>query len=365
MDETVLIPGDTIGILGGGQLGRMLALAAAPLGLKSHIYCPDSHNPAFDVTPLHTIGAYDDESALAEFAGSVDALTFEFENVPVAALDIVGRTTVVRPGRSALAAAQDRLAERSLFGELDIPVAPYAPVSELDELRVGLQSVGYPAVLKTRRLGYDGKGQVMIGQAADIEPALAAIRGSPAIVEAFIPFEREVSIIAARALDGSIATYDMAQNIHRDHILSETTVPAAIDRATAELGRFYARKLLSTLDYVGVLAIEFFDVGQKGRPQLIANEFAPRVHNSGHWTQDVCRTSQFAQHMRAVAGWPLGQTTRTHDVRMVNLIGSDVETWSQWVQQPGACLHLYGKNECRPGRKMGHVNIPTGEPTRS
>ncbi|WP_029004466.1 5-(carboxyamino)imidazole ribonucleotide synthase [Azorhizobium doebereinerae] len=352
----MLKPGSTIGILGGGQLGRMIALAAAPLGLKTHIYCPDRDSPAFQVSDAHTCAAYDDGAALDRFAAGVDVVTYEFENVPLATAERLAARVPVRPGAKALAITQDRLAEKSFVRDLGIGTAPFAAVDDLAGLEAAVATIGLPAVLKTRRFGYDGKGQVTIRPGDDLSAAWAAIGRQPAILEGFIAFQREVSIIAARRADDAFAAYDVTENVHRNHILHRSTVPAAIQAEAAREARGIACRIASALDYVGVMAVELFVTHLQGRDTVIVNEIAPRVHNSGHWTQDGAVTSQFEQHVRAIAGWPLGDARRLGRAEMVNLIGDDVEQWLSLLAEPGAHLHLYGKDEARPGRKMGHVN---------
>lgn len=350
-----LPPGSTIGILGGGQLGRMLALAAARLGLRCHIFCPDPESPAFDVSAAKTIAAYSDRAALESFARAVDVVTYEFENVDVEAVERIAAVVPVRPDARALAVSQDRLSEKSFLRGVGVSTAPFAEVADLRSLRAGMQALGLPAVLKTRRFGYDGKGQAVIWQSDDAERAYKAIGCGPAILEARVAFAREISIIAGRALSGAVVSYDPAENVHCDGILHTSAVPAAIAPSTREEAREVAARILEALDYVGVIGIEFFEVAEAAGSRLLVNEFAPRVHNSGHWTEDTCAVSQFENHIRAVAGWPLGPTERHADAVMTNLIGSDVDSWSTLAGDPEARLHLYGKREARPGRKMGHV----------
>jgi 5-(carboxyamino)imidazole ribonucleotide synthase len=355
-EARALPPGSTIGILGGGQLGRMLALAAARLGLKCHIFSPDPESPAFNVAAARTWAAYEDEDALDAFARAVDVVTYEFENVDVKAAERLARQVHVRPGPRALAVSQDRLTEKAFLREFGIATAPYAAADDETSLQAALASLGTPAVLKTRRLGYDGKGQAMIRSHADAEAGLAALRDVPAILEGFVAFSREVSVIAARGFDGSFAAYDVAENVHRAGILATSTVPARLRPETAVEAQRIAQKILVALDYVGVIGVEFFVTEEGGRERLLVNEFAPRVHNSGHWTEDACAVSQFENHIRAVAGWPLGPATRLADVVMENLIGAEAADWLRLAGDPDARLHLYGKREARPGRKMGHVN---------
>jgi 5-(carboxyamino)imidazole ribonucleotide synthase len=332
----------------------MLALAGAKLGLKSHIYCPDPQSPAFDVTPFKTIAAYDDEAALREFASQVDVITYEFENVPAATAEILASLKPLRPGANALAISQDRLAEKGFLASKNIPVAPYRAVHSLDDLNSAVAELGLPAVLKTTRLGYDGKGQQVLREPGDTDAAFAALKPHPLVLEGFVPFEKEISVVVARGADGSVRAFDPAENVHRDHILFTSTVPADVSAGLAKHAAMLAKVIVVALDYVGVLGVEFFVLGGD-RPSLVVNEIAPRVHNSGHWTEAVCLTDQFEQHMRAVAGWPLGDPRRYADVVMQNLVGDEVDIVPGGLDghtQP----HLYGKTEARPGRKMGHIN---------
>ena len=343
-----LPPGSTIGILGGGQLGRMLAIAASRLGLRTHIYEPGAA-PAGDVAAQLTTAAFDDDDALGAFGRSVDVLTYEFENVPARALDAIEGVAPVRPGRRALAVSQDRLEEKRFVSGLGIAVADHAPVGCREELDAAIARIG-PGILKTRRLGYDGKGQARVRGPEDADTAFAAMQGAPALYEAWVAFEREVSIIAARGLDGTVIAYDPGENVHREGILRTTTVTGAVGRGIRADAALIAGRLLNALDYVGVIGVELFVAG--GR--LLVNEFAPRVHNSGHWTIEACVVDQFQQHVRAIAGWPLGDGARHSDAVMENLIGADADRWRE-LAAVGGGLHLYGKAETRPGRKMGHV----------
>ncbi|MGH6792701.1 MAG: 5-(carboxyamino)imidazole ribonucleotide synthase, partial [Methyloceanibacter sp.] len=344
----------TIGILGGGQLGRMLAMAAARLGLKTHIYSDEQAAPAFDVAASKTVGSYADRDALKRFAASCAVVTCEFENVPAKALEAAARAAPVLPPAKSFAVAQDRLAEKDFVSGLGIAVAPYAAVGTLDELREGLSRVKLPALLKTRRLGYDGKGQVPIGDATEAESAWQAIGGVPAVLESMVRFEREVSVIAVRGQDGEVRFYDPVENVHQDGILAISRVPAAISQSTAFEARRIAGAIAEALGHVGVIAIEMFE--REGEtPNLIVNEFAPRVHNSGHWTLDACLVSQFENHVRAICDWPLGDTARHSDAVMTNLIGADVDRWRELAAEPATSVHLYGKAGARPGRKMGHT----------
>ena len=358
----VLRPGDTVGILGGGQLGRMLSLAAASLGLKTHIYCPDADCPASHVASAFTRADYDDNDALKTFAAAVNVVTYEFENVPVdavAVLESAGAT--VRPGATALEKAQDRLVEKEFVRSLGVATADFHAVDKLDDLEEGLNRVGRPAILKTRSLGYDGKGQTRLTDKdidlhASFEKAVAyawaEVGAAPSILEAFVPFDREVSIIGARAADGAIRLYEPIENEHANGILKTSTAPARISAETRVAAESATTAILEALDYVGVIGVEFF-VLPGG--DIVVNEMAPRVHNSGHLTADACAVSQFEQHIRAVAGWPLGDPARHSAAVMENPIGAEVDAWRDIVLEKNACLHLYGKGEARPGRKMGHV----------
>ena len=348
--------GAVIGILGGGQLGRMLAVAAARLGFRCHIYEPSANPPAADIART-TTAAYDDTAALRAFAASVDVITYEFENIPTAALDLLETLRPIRPNRRALATSQDRMLEKDYLTSLGLTCAPYAQVTSLETLQTAVAQIGLPAILKTTRLGYDGKGQYRLKTPDDIAPAWAAMQNATCVLEGFIPFTHEVSVIAARGLDGSVACYDPGQNVHRDGILHTTTLPAKLTPSQRTDAVLMAARVLNALDYVGVMGLELFVTpGDSRSGALIANEIAPRVHNSGHWTQNGCAVDQFEQHIRAVAGWPLGDGSRHSDVVMENLIGDDVLRVPAIAQERDAALHLYGKSEARPGRKMGHVN---------
>ncbi|MCE8553654.1 5-(carboxyamino)imidazole ribonucleotide synthase [Ruegeria pomeroyi] len=347
-----LKPGARIGILGGGQLGRMLSVAAARLGFVTHIYEPGANPPAGQVADRVTTAGYDDAAALAAFAASVDVITYEFENIPTEALDILEAHRPIRPGREALRVSQDRLTEKSFLRDLGLMTAPFADVTDLASLEAAIGEIGTPAILKTRRFGYDGKGQARLKSPGDAAPALADMEGAPAILEGFVQFTHEVSVIAARGLDGQVACFDPGENVHRDGILHTTTVPARLSAAQRTDAVLLAARILNALDYVGVMGVELF-VTPAG---LIVNEIAPRVHNSGHWTQNGCAVDQFEQHIRAVAGWPLGDGQRHADVVMENLIGADMDRVPELATERDLALHLYGKAEAKPGRKMGHVN---------
>ncbi|WP_439154987.1 5-(carboxyamino)imidazole ribonucleotide synthase [Yoonia sp.] len=350
--------GATIGILGGGQLGRMLSVAASRLGLKTHIFEPGAHPPAGDVAQRVTTAGYGDAAALTAFGQSVDVITYEFENIPTSALDLLESLAPVHPGRQALATSQDRLTEKTFLQSLGLQTAPFADVSDMADLTAAVADIGTPAILKTRRMGYDGKGQARIMTPDDAAAALADMAGAPAILEGFIDFTHEVSVIGARAPDGSVACYDPGENVHETGILRTTTVPARLTAAQRTDAVLIAARILNALDYVGVMGVELFVTAQG----LIVNEIAPRVHNSGHWTQNGCTICQFEQHIRAVAGWPLGDGSRHADVVMENLIGDDMKKVPA-LARTDAAIHLYGKAEVKPGRKMGHVNrIMTAKP---
>lgn len=346
-------PGSTIGILGGGQLGRMLALAAANMGYRVHIFAPEAELPAGDVAAEVTRAGYDDTAALDAFAAAVDVVTYEFENVPVAAVARLAGVVPVRPGVRALEIAQDRLVEKTFVAGLGGRTAPYRAVASEADLVAALADLGAPAVLKTRRMGYDGKGQARIAHRADAAAAWAAIDGRPAILEAHVAFAGEFSVILARGNDGTTVVYDIPHNLHEGGVLdcSEVPAPEAITRDGASAVAL-ARRVAAALDYIGVLTLEFFACADGP----VFNEMAPRVHNSGHWTIEGARVSQFENHIRAVCGLPLGPTTLTAStVRMTNLLGDAVHDWAALLADPSAHLHLYGKSEVKPGRKMGHV----------
>ncbi len=347
-----LRPDAVIGILGGGQLGRMLAMAAARLGLHCHVFEPGANPPAGQVADRVTTAGYDDHAALADFAASVDVITYEFENIPTDALDLLERHRPIRPGREALRVSQDRLTEKTFLRDLGLATAPYANVTDAASLQTAIDAIGRPAILKTRRFGYDGKGQVRLDPDGDPAAALADMAGAPAVLEGFVRFDREISVIAARGLTGEVACFDPGENVHKDGILRTTTVPAQLRPGLRSDAILLAARILGALDYVGVMGVELFvtDAG------LVVNEIAPRVHNSGHWTQNGCVVDQFEQHIRAVAGWPLGNGARHADVVMENLIGDDMGRVPDLARDPDVALHLYGKAETRPGRKMGHAN---------
>lgn len=341
----------TIGILGGGQLGRMLSVAASRLGLKTHIFEPGANPPAAHVADAVTTASYDDRAALTAFAQSVDVITYEFENIPTSALDLLETLRPIHPGRQALATSQDRLVEKNFLQSLGLQTAPFATVDNTADLDAAIAQIGTPAIMKTRTMGYDGKGQARIMSQGDAAQALADMAGAPAILEGFVNFSHEVSIIGARSADGAVACFDPGENVHVDGILRTTTVPAKLTPSQRTDAVLIAARILNELDYVGVMGVELF-MTQQG---LIVNEIAPRVHNSGHWTQNGCTIDQFEQHIRAVAGWPLGDGSRHSDVVMENLIGDDMDRLPE-LAKTTAALHLYGKADVKTGRKMGHVN---------
>ncbi|MBI0534005.1 5-(carboxyamino)imidazole ribonucleotide synthase [Roseomonas sp. KE2513] len=348
-----LPPGATIGILGGGQLGRMTALAAARLGYRCHVFSPTPGEPGTLVTAASTIAPYEDAAALDRFAEAVDVVTFEFENVPATTVERLAARRPCRPGIRALSTCQDRLVEKAFLERAGVPVGPWAAIHSAADLPAALARVGLPAVLKTTRLGYDGRGQAIVRTAEEAEAALARLSPHPLIAEAFIPFVAEISAVAARGVDGTTVTYDAVENRHAHHILDLSFAPARVPESAAEAARHHASAVARELDLVGVLAVEFFLLADGS---LLGNEVAPRPHNSGHWTIDACQASQFDQHARAVAGLPLAPTERHADAVMRNLVGPEgMSLWPALAAAPGLSLHLYGKAEARPGRKMGHA----------
>lgn len=354
MPNLPLAPGAAIGILGGGQLGRMLAMAAAELGFDAVILEPELDSPASRVAVRTIVAPYDDPEALKALAEQAAIVTYEFENVPAAAVErLVALGAEVAPGPRALAVAQDRLEEKTFLNAHGAPTVAFAPASTPEEAAAAVAAVGAPALMKTRREGYDGKGQRWVEHAADAPAAFEALGGVPVIVEAACAFSRELSIIAARGRDGATAVYPVAENHHEGGVLRRSIAPARITPAAADQAERIAARILAGLDYVGVIGVELFELPD-GR--LLVNEIAPRVHNTGHWTQDGCQASQFEQHIRAVAGWPLGNTAATAQVEMLNLLGDEAEAWAKLAAEPDTRLHLYGKRDATPGRKMGHVN---------
>jgi len=357
MTRDPLPPGSTIGILGGGQLGRMSAIAAAQLGYRVHVYAPQHDTPASHVAPATTVAAYDDAEALAAFAGAVDVVTCEFENVPAETAETLEHHGArLRPRPGILAACQHRRREKDELRGLGARTAPYAAVHGPEDLAAALTEVGRPAVLKAARMGYDGKGQAAIEASTDPGEAWRAVAGTApepeAVLEGMVAFALEVSVVVARGVDGTTAAYLPVENRHPHHVLARTVAPAPVSAAVAEQADAVARRIAVGLDLVGVMGVEMF-VTQDG--EVLVNELAPRPHNSGHWTLDACPASQFEQHVRAVAGLPLAPAQRHSDAVMDNLLGHDVDRWREIVQEPNARLHLYGKAEVRPGRKMGHV----------
>ena len=347
--------GSVIGIIGGGQLGRMLSVAASRLGYKTCIFEPGGDCPASHVSNYHFQKPYEDTAALEQFAQAVDVVTYEFENIPTEALAAVASHTPIYPNQDALRISQDRLTEKQYLQDVGLQTAPFAEASTITELTSAIAELGCPAILKTRRFGYDGKGQVRITAPDQAEAALASLNGAPAILEGFVDFQAEISIIAARNAQGQVSCFDPGENVHEDGILRTTTVPAQVPADLRQNAVLMAARLLNAMDYIGVLAVELFVTPQG----LVVNEIAPRVHNSGHWTQQGCVVDQFEQHIRAVAGLPLGDGTRYADVRMENLIGDDMDRVPALLAQKNTSIHLYGKADTKPGRKMGHVNVIT------
>ena len=350
--------GATIGVLGGGQLGRMLSVAASRLGYKTHIFEPGAA-PAADVAHAVTTAAYDDTKALTAFGKSVDVITYEFENIPTSALDTLEALSQIHPNRRALATSQDRITEKDFLTGLGLKTAPYANVESAADLDAAIAQLGTPSILKTRRFGYDGKGQLRLKD-GDTGAAYAQMNGAPCVLEGFIDFTHEVSVIAARTAAGQVSCFDPGENVHKDGILRTTTVPARLSASQRTDAVLMAAQILNALDYVGVMGLELFVTPQG----LIVNEIAPRVHNSGHWTQNGCVIDQFEQHIRAITGLPLGDGQRYADVVMENLIGDDMDRLPEILKAGNAALHLYGKAETKPGRKMGHVNriTPSARP---
>ncbi len=349
-----LPPNAVIGIVGGGQLGRMSALAAARLGYRTHILTQEADGPAAQVAADVTVGGYDDPAALRAFAERVDVVSFEFENISAKGLDLLESLKPVRPSAEVLRISQDRVAEKTFLNQAGVPTAPWRAVQTLEDLENAVKSIGLPVVLKTTRLGYDGKGQVVLRTPEDLAPAFQALSGPPLVLEGFIDFSVELSVVLARGVDGSIACFDAVENRHHNGILDLTLAPARIQPDIAAAAQQAARKVAEAINLVGLLCVEMF-LAADGR--ILANEIAPRPHNSGHWTMDACAMSQFEAHIRAVAGLPLIPAVRHSDAVMKNLVGpEEMALWPQIVATPGLIPHHYGKAEARPGRKMGHVN---------
>lgn len=351
-DSDVIAPGATIGILGGGQLGRMIALAAAPMGYRCHIFCPEKDSPAAQVCAAHTVAAYDDQDALAQFAKAVDVVTFEFENIPAATVEFLERHVKVRPNSRALRVSQNRLEEKNFLNDVGVPTAAYAGAASGASLEAAVRHIGTPCIVKTVTEGYDGKGQVRVETAANLAAVWDQLKAREAIVERMVDFEMECSVIVARGLDGTCVAFTPGENFHANGILDTTIVPARLPEARRQQAEAIGRHVAEKLDLVGILCVELF-VTKDGR--FLANEIAPRPHNSGHWTIDACMTSQFEQLVRAICGLPLGSVERLANAEMKNLIGEDVALWRKAMADANAKVHLYGKTEVRAGRKMGHI----------
>ena len=345
-------PNSTIGILGGGQLGRMMAIAAAEMGYHVHIYCPETDAPASEVAHQTTTAAYDNLDSLRAFADSVDVVTYEFENIPAASAALLSAHVAVRPSAELLQTTQHRVNEKQAINQMGIATAPFAAVRSLEELTHAAATLGLPAVLKTCRMGYDGKGQIMLSKDSDLAACWKQLNTDDAILEGFVKFRMEISVIVARDVAGHCVYYCPVQNTHLHHILHETTAPAPISDALSDKAQAMACTIADGLNLVGLMAIEMFVTEND---DILVNELAPRPHNSGHWTIDACVTSQFTQAIRAVCGLTLGSTQRLCDARMLNLIGDDVNDWKHYTTVANMKLHLYGKKEARAGRKMGHV----------
>ncbi|PWV97245.1 5-(carboxyamino)imidazole ribonucleotide synthase [Hoeflea marina] len=354
MSAAPLAPGSVIGIIGGGQLARMLAMAAARLGYRTVVLEPDAFAPAAQVANNQIVAAYDDPEALDQLAMMADVITYEFENVPVSTVEHLEATHPVRPGSVALKVAQDRLSEKAMAQQLGAETALFAAVNSRADLDRAMAVTGLPAVLKTTRLGYDGKGQAKIMTPDDADAAFASMSRQAAILESFVDFECEISVVAARSIAGAFSAFDVAENEHRNHILHRSTVPSRLDAAVCAEAMAVAARIADHLGYVGIFAVEFFAVRDGESHRLLVNEIAPRVHNSGHWTEAACAISQFEQHIRAITGLPLGDPSRHSDCVMENLIGNEVDRVPEIAAQAGTVIHLYGKAEARPGRKMGH-----------
>lgn len=350
--STPVAPGGVIGILGGGQLGRMLALAAAPLGYRVHIYCPEGDSPASQVAAHTTQASYDDREALVAFAGQCDVVTYEFENIPLATVDAVAALTPVHPGRRSLEIAQNRGREKKFAREIGLQTTAFAEITTEADLAAASGAIPGPAILKSQTLGYDGKGQVRITASKELAGAWQALGEKPAILEAMVDFDCEVSVLTARGVNGQAADYGPIENRHEAGILALSRAPAGVSDEVAAKARQIGRRLAEGLGHIGVLCVELFVTRDGG---LLVNEIAPRVHNSGHWTIEACETDQFEQHIRTICGLPLGAPYQTRAALMRNLIGDDAHDWPRYLAETGDHLHLYGKAEARPGRKMGHV----------
>jgi len=347
----IIAPGAVIGILGGGQLGRMTAMAAARLGYRVHTFCPDRNSPASHVSWHNTVAAYDNKAALKAFAESVDVVTFEFENIPSATTEFLAELKPTRPKPNVLYVTQERLREKRFLASINVPTTRFLDVARQEALESAVKALGRPAILKSAEFGYDGKGQVRIDGDMDLFEAWVKMGGEVGILEAYVDFVREISVIVARGPDGTTAIYQPVENQHKHHILDVTIVPARISQSVTSRAEAIARHIAQEIGLVGLLAVEMFVTHND---EVLVNELAPRPHNSGHWTIDGCVTSQFEQFVRAVCGLPLGSTEAHSDAVMKNLIGEEANAWRELLNDPGVKLHLYGKTEARPGRKMGH-----------
>lgn len=350
----MIAPGNVIGIVGGGQLGRMLALEAASMGYKTHIYTPERNAPASHVSSLTTIGAYQDTNALRDFGSRVSVVTFEFENVPNDTLQMLAAMVPVRPKPDVLHITRHRAREKQFITSLGIHTAPFAHVQSEEDLAQAIATIGAPAILKTCELGYDGKGQVKITDAADAMDAWRTLGKSECVLEGFVDFDYEASIIIARGMNGDMQSFPVVKNIHKNHVLHQTIAPAPHAENIQAPAKAIAETLAQALDIIGLLAVELF-ITKKG--SILVNELAPRPHNSGHWTIEGCATNQFEQHIRAICGWKLAEPTMRHKAEMINLLGDDWQKWAEYAETPNAHIHLYGKSTARPGRKMGHITL--------
>jgi len=353
-----ILPGSTLGMLGGGQLGRMFTVAARTMGYEVMVLDPDKGSPAGKLATKHLCADYADQTALDEIANGCDAVTTEFENVPASTLDALAKTCPVRPGAQAVTITQDRIHEKNFLRDNGFPTAPFAVINSFEDLENSISEIGTPSILKVSRFGYDGKGQFGINAESDIKNAWETLEGEACVLEQRMPLDIEVSVVMARGLEGEVTTYPVAENIHEGGILDVSVVPARIDKATETKVTDMAKKIATALDYVGVMAVEFFISNDK----LLVNEIAPRPHNSGHYTLDACVTDQFEQQVRAVCGLPLGDTRLLSPVVMINMLGDiwhggESPKWQKLLDHPNVKLHLYGKHEARPGRKMGHFNV--------
>lgn len=353
-----ILPGSTLGMLGGGQLGRMFTIAARTMGYEVVVLDPDKASPAGKLATEHLCANYADQAALDGFAKSCDAVTTEFENVPASTLDALAKACPVRPGAQAVAITQDRIHEKNFLKDNGFPTAPFTVIHSLDDLKSGIEQIGTPAILKVSRFGYDGKGQFSIKAASDADKGWETLNGEACVLEQRMPLDIEVSVVLARGLEGEVTTYPVAENIHEEGILDVSVVPARIDKVLETKVTEMATKIANALDYVGVMAVEFFI----SNGELLVNEIAPRPHNSGHYTLDACVTDQFEQQVRAVCGLPLGDTRLLSPVVMINMLGDiwhggNAPKWQKLLDHPNVKLHLYGKHEARPGRKMGHFNV--------